>query len=131
MEEHLETDRIDHLLALGHCSLYNFLTNLHHEIQIVVDSDLKAWRHERSRERKLEHRWTFDARAGAEPSVIVDVRVDEPALRPGEENFPPAFFRLVGIGGFSALRLEARLGDAPDGIDADRADLDAGLRVAG
>src|ERR1051325_7369234 len=102
----------------------------HHEVQIRIDAHLKSRRHERRCERKLDDRRSFDARAGSEARVVVDVCVDKSPLRAREEDSPPAFFRCGGARGFSALRLEARLGDAAHGVDADRADLDTGFRVA-
>src|ERR1700675_1897957 len=103
---------------------------LHDEVQILIDRYLKSRRHQRRRERQLDHGRSFEARARSEKRVVVNIRVDEFPLGPGEVNFPPALFRRSASTP-SALRLEARLGDTADRIDADRADLDAGLRIAG
>src|ERR1043166_7251777 len=75
----------------------------HHEVQIRIDAHLKPRRHERRCERKLDDRRSFNARAGSEARVVVDVCVDESPLRAREEDSPPAFFRCGGARGFSAL----------------------------
>src|SRR5262249_58945970 len=80
--------------------------------------------------RRLYDRRSFDARARSETRVVVDVGVDESPLGTGEENFPTPLFRCGRLGASAARGLQAWLGYAAHGIDADRADLDAGFGVA-
>src|SRR5712692_10058078 len=98
---------------------------------MLIDRYLKSRRHQCRRERQLDHGRSFDARARREQSVVVNIRVDESALGAGEVNFTLALFSRTAAYLFAALRLEARLGDASYRIHADRADLDAGFRIAG
>src|SRR5258705_6077286 len=80
------------LSSIQHSKLKINLADFHHEIEVLVDRHLKPRRHQRGRERQLDHRRPPDARAGTEERIVVNVGVDELPLRAGGKNLPPGLF---------------------------------------
>ena len=88
-------------------------------------------RYQRRGKWQLDDRRTAHGRADGELFVIINRRVDEFALGPGKKHRAFALERGARVAAAFALGGEFWLGDSTDGVDADLADLDARLSVAG
>src|SRR5258706_4890574 len=96
------------LSSIQHSKLKINLADFHHEIEVLVDRHLKPRRHQRGRERQLDHRRPPDARAGTEERIVVNVGVDELPIGAGEKNLPLAFFGGGGAARPAPRRVSAR-----------------------
>src|SRR5258705_4204478 len=105
--------------------------HFHDQIHERIDGDFMLGRYQRCGKWQLYDRRTAHGRADTEFLVIISRRVNEFALGPGKTHRAFALERGTRVDAALAFCGEFWLGDSTDGVDADFADLDPRLGVAG
>src|SRR5919109_1718542 len=115
----------------GTPSFQFFLCHFHHQIPVRIDADFVLRRYQRRGKRQFNNRRPSNYGADGKVIIVIDLRVDEFAVRSGEKHLALAFEGSAGIAAAFSLRTHFWFVDLADGVDANLADLDARFRVAG